>query len=70
MRRKVRIQRKRKEGGRTEESERVGEMVECRKGKRRRAKKGKGGEKKQEERKGIHGRERGKKERDCKVRGE
>ena len=70
MRRKVRIQRKRREGGRTEESERVGEIVECRKGKRRRAKKGKGGEKKQEERKGIHGRERGKKERDCKVRGE
>ena len=27
MRRKVRIQRKRREGGRTEESERVGEMV-------------------------------------------
>ena len=70
MRRKLRIQRKRREGGRTEESERVGEMVECWKGKRRRAKKGKGGEKKQEERKGIHGRERGKKERDCKVRGE
>ena len=58
MRRKVRIQRKRREGGRTEESERVGEMVECRKGKRRRAKKGKGGEKKKEGRKGIHGRER------------
>ena len=67
MRRKVRIQRKR-EGGRTEESERVGEMVECWKGKRRRAKKGKGGEKRRKG--GRHGRERGKKERDCKVRGE
>ena len=58
MKRKVRIQRKRREGGRTEESERVGEMVERWKGKRRRAKKGKGGEKKKEGRKGIHGRER------------
>ena len=29
MRRKVRIQRKRREGGRTEERERVGEMVKC-----------------------------------------
>ena len=70
MRRKVRIQRKRREGGRTEERERVGEMVECWNGERRRAKKGKGGAKKKEGRKGIHGRERGKKERDCKVRGE
>ena len=58
MRRKVRIQRKRREGGRTEERERVGEMVECWKGERRRAKKGKGGEKKKEGRKGIHGRQR------------
>ena len=45
MGRKERIQRKRREGGRTEERERVGEMVKCWEGKRRRAKKGKGGEK-------------------------